>query len=196
MNNTAQILFYAVSPIGTLLAVFIAYLALLKQAEPRLLVHYLGSSDIPSLIELVVTNTGNGTALDVVFSKPLPVHCFGIERPDGSGIEVLADGLPAIAPNQTYKFDGGQYAGLAKKLGTGLEITVSYKYKNPFGFISHSRQIFILSVMHLQNMPTRISASQAIVQALKGPNKTTLQEIRDQLAAISTGFREHSDHDA
>jgi hypothetical protein len=37
----------------------------------------------------------------------------------------------------------------------------------------------------MKGMPTRTSANQAIVDALKGPNTTTLQEIRNELRGIN-----------
>lgn len=182
--NLAQIIFYVVSPSVTLLAVFVAYLALARQSKPHILVHYRPNPGVQSIIDLVVENIGTGMAWDVIFSKPLPARCFGIEKSDGSGVEVLGDGLPAIAVGQKYVFDGGQYGGLSEKLGTQLEIEVSYKYKNPLGISRSRKETCVLSVLHLQNMTTRTSAEQAIVDALKGPNKTTLQRIEKELKDI------------
>ena len=42
-------------------------------------------------------------------------------------------------------------------------------------------------------MPTRTSAEQAIVEALKGPNKTTVQKICIELEDISESLRKISD---
>jgi len=96
--------------------------------------------------------------------------------------------LPAIASAQVYIFDGGQYGGLTSKLGAKLEIEISYKYKNPIGISRKRKESCILSVSHLKNMPSRTSAEQAIVDALKGPNKTTLQKMEDQLNVIATAL--------
>lgn len=184
----AQIIFYGVSPLVTLLAVAVAYLALAKQSKPHILIHYRPNPDIQSIIDLVIENIGTGMARDVVFSKPLPARCYGIEGPNGPGSEVLSDGLPAIAVGQKYKFDGGQYGGLSTKLGRKLEIEVSYKYKNPLGISRSRKEVCILSISHLQYMTTRTSAEQAIVDALKGPNKTTLQRMENELKAIGSAI--------
>lgn len=188
VGNLAQTTFYVISPVVTLLAVFVAYLALLKQARPHILVHYRPNSGVQSMVDLVVENIGNGMARDVVFSQPLPARCWGIETPEGEGVTVLGDGIPAIASGQQYIFDGGQYGGLAKRLGEKLEVKISYKYINPLGITRKRTESCVLCVSHLQNMPTRTSAEQAIVDALKGPNKTTLQKIEDELHNISTAI--------
>lgn len=184
----AQIIFYGVSPLVTLLAVVVAYLALAKQSKPHILIHYRPNPEIQSIIDLVIENVGAGMARDVVFSKPLPARCYGIEDPDGPGFEVLDDGLPAIAVGQKYIFDGGQYGGLSKKIGKQLEIEVSYKYKNPLGISLSRKEVCVLSVSHLQYMTTRMSAEQAIVDALKGPNKTTLQRMESELKTIGVAI--------
>jgi hypothetical protein len=173
----AQVVAYIISPLATLLAVWVAYLALLRGAQPQLLVYYGPNPDVPSIIDLVIENTGGSNAIEVTFSEPLPISCFGIEKPDGQGSVVSRNGFPAVSPGQRYVFAGGQYAGLHSKLGNGLAVTASYKYRNPLGFVRKRDEPFRLSIEHMKGMPTRTSANQAIVDALKGPNTTTLQEI-------------------
>lgn len=192
ITTSAQTIFYVVSPLVTLLAVFVAYLALLKQSRPHILVYYQPNPSIQSIIDLVIENIGGGMARDVVFSQPLPAQCYGIEKADREGSEVLSNGLPAIAAGQRYIFDGGQYGGLAERLGAALEIEISYKYKNPIGFNRNRREICVLSVSHLESMPSRTSAEAAIVDALKGPNTTTLQKIEKELKAIGSALNKLS----
>ena len=192
-GNLAQTTFYVVSPLVTLLAVFVAYLALLKQSRPHILVHYRPNPGVQSIIDLVVENIGNGMARDVVFSEPLPARCYGIEAPDGEGVEVFRGGIPAIAAGQQYLFDGGQYGGLAERLGESLEVKISYVYINPVGITCKRTESCVLSVSHLQSMTTRTSADQAIVDALKGPNKTTLQKIEGELHNIGTAIENLTD---
>jgi hypothetical protein len=90
-----------------------------------------------------------------------------------------------VSAGQRYVFNGGQYAGLENRLGAGLSVKISYKYRNPIGLLRKSSEPLILAIEHLKGMPTRTSADQAIVDALKGPNTTTVQEIRNELRAIS-----------
>ena len=185
MSLLAQIIAYIISPLATLLAVWVAYLSLLRGAQPQLLVYYRPNPDVPSIIDLVIENIGGGNAIGVTFSEPLPISCFGIEKPDGQGSVVSRQVFPAISPGQRYVFTGGQYAGLHSKLGDGLAVTASYKFRNPLGFARKHDEAFTLSIEHMKGMPTRTSANQAIVDALKGPNTTTLQEIRNELRGIN-----------
>lgn len=186
MSTLAQTIFYIVSPLVTLLAVSVAYLALIRQSRPHILVQYRPNPNIASMIDLVIENIGNGMARDVTFSQPLPARCYGIENATDSGADVLSDGLPAIAADQKYVFDGGQYGGLESKLGNKLELEISYKYKNPIGITRKRKELCVLSVSHMKSMPSRSSAEQAIIEALKGPNVTTLQKIEKELKNIAS----------
>lgn len=184
MTTPVQTIFYVVSPLITLLAVSVAYLALLKQSKPHILIQYRPNPNIQTFIDLIVENIGGGMARDITFSQPLPAKCFGIEKHDGPGLEVLGDGLPAIAAGQRYIFDGGQYGGLASKICDKLEIEISYSFINPLGIKRSRKEQCVLSVSHLQSMPTRTSAEQAVIDALIGPNVTTLQKIERALNNI------------
>lgn len=129
-----------------------------------------------------------------MLSNPLPAQCFGIEMPESDGSEVLKDGLPAIAAGQRFVFDGGQYGGLKNKIGEKLEIDISYTFKNPLGLNRRRRERCVLSVGHLSKMPTRTSAEQAIVEALEGPNVTTLQKIQRELQTIGAALNKIADN--
>lgn len=185
MSVFAQITAYIISPLATLLAVWVAYLALLQRFQPQLLIYYSPNPDTPSMIDLIIENIGGGNALDVTFSAPLPINCFGIDQPHGKSSTVSMQGFPAVSPGQRYVFIGGQYAGLSNELGKGLRVNATYSYRNPIGFSQRRKAAFVLGIEHLKKMPTRTSANQAIVDALKGPNKTTLQEIRDELRQLN-----------
>lgn len=136
------------------------------------------------MIDLVVENIGGGSAIEVMFSEPLPINCFGIETSDGGGALVPKSGFPSVSAGQRYVFNDGQYAGLENKLGSGLFVKISYRFRSPDGFLKRGSESLVLGVEHLKGMPTRTSANQAIVDVLKGPNTTTVQEIRNELRAI------------
>lgn len=176
---------FFVTSVISLLAIWVAYLTLLKNQQPQLLIYYQPNPDIPSIIDLVIENIGNSNAIDVNLSREIPIHCFGIMKPDGEGRFIPKTGFPCISPGQKYIFDGGQYAGLNNQLGQGLKVEVIYKYRSPLGFNKKTSELFFLSVEHLRYLPTRTSAEQAIVEALKGPNQTTMQNIRDELKKIN-----------
>lgn len=193
VKTLAQTIFYIVSPLVTLLAVLVAYLALMRQSRPHIVVHYRPNPNIPSFIDLVVENLGSGMARNISFSKPLPAQCYGIEKPTGNCTEVLKNGLPALAAGQQYVFDGGQYGGLKDRIGAELETEIAYEYKNPIGITRERKESSVLSISHLEHMPSRTSAEQAIVDALKGPNITTLQRIEKELGNISSELSKITD---
>lgn len=193
MKALAQTIFYIVSPLVTLLAVLVAYLALLRQSRPHIVIHYRPNPNISSFIDLVVENLGNGMARNISFSKPLPVQCYGIDKPNGECTEALKNGLPALVAGQQYVFDGGQYGGLKERIGKGLEIEITYEYQNPIGINRIRKELSVLGVSHLENMPSRTSAEQAVVDALKGPNVTTLQRIEKELGNISAALSKAAD---
>jgi hypothetical protein len=157
------------------------------------LVYYQPNPDVPSIIDLVIENIGGGTAIGVTFSQPLPIDWFGIGKSDGTGTFISKDGFPALSAGQRYIFNGGQYSGLETEIGKGIEVKVSYKYRNPLGVLRNTNNTLALGIEHLGRMPTKTSASQAIVDALKGPNKTTVQEIRDELRAINKHLQKIAD---
>lgn len=185
MSLLTQSIAYIVSPLATLLAVWVAYLALLRRSQPQLLVYYAPNPNIETLIDLVIENIGGATATNVTFSKPIPVTWFGIEKPDEDGSFIAQSGFPAISAGQRYVYDGGQYAGLFSKIGEALPVAVEYRYRNPFGFMRKRCESFVLSMAHMEHMPTRTSAQQAIVDALKSSNRTTIHEIRDELRVLN-----------
>lgn len=189
MSLLAQIIAYIVSPLATLLAVWVAYLALLKGSQPQLLIYYAPNHDIQTLIDLVIENIGSATATDVTFSKPIPVTWFGIEEPQNDGSFIATSGFPAISAGHRYVYDGGQYAGLASQIGEALSVDVNYKYRGPFGFVRKHRESFVLSMAHMAHMPTRTSAQQAVVDALTSANKTTIHEIRNELRALNKSLQ-------
>ena len=127
-------------------------------------------------------------ARNVQFSQPIPAQCFGIEKPDGEGGEALGGGFPAIAAGQQFIFDGGQYAGLKNRIGEMMEIQLTYEYMNPIGIRRKRKEACVLSITHLEGMPSRTNAEQAIVDALKSNNVTTLHNIQKQLTVIGSAL--------
>lgn len=176
------------SPLVGALAALIAYLAIKQNILPEILVYYAPNDRVQSFIDLVVENAGGGTAYNLKFSTPIPVACFGIEKSDGSGKDALRDNIPSLSPRQRYIFLGGQYGGLHAKLADGLSVSVCYTWRNPFGISCKRTSQYTLSVSHLLGISTRPSAEEAIVDALKGPNKTTLQRIEKELQGIKNNL--------
>ncbi|STZ75738.1 hypothetical protein [Bergeriella denitrificans] len=173
----------------SLLAVWVAYLALLRSSQPQILIYYQPNPNIPSLIDLVIENVGGGTAFNVKLSEPLPIDAFGIEESSGEPKFSPQAGFPSISAKQQYIFVGGQYAGLKSKLGNGRKITVTYDYRSPIGCTVKAQDSFFINIEHLRLMPSRISANQAIIDALKGNNKTTIRDISKELKEINESLK-------
>lgn len=184
MENLSD-LFTALAALGAVLAALVAYLALYRNSKPQLLIYYRPNPDARSIIDLVVENIGQGSAIGVKFSTDIPVNCYGLRGLDWRGEYIPKSGFPMLAPGQKHIFDGGQFVGIEKKLNGGLAVRVSYQYKNPIGCLSEDSESFVLSVEHLKGMSVRKSSNQAIVDALTSHNKTTLHEVRDELHQIN-----------
>ena len=176
--------------LATLLAVWVAYLALTRSAEPQVQIYYQPNQDVPSLIDLVIENNGGGSAFDITFSHPIPINCFGIRKAEGESSTVPKSGLPMLSPGQRYTFDGGQFGGLKQKLGDGLKVEASFKYRNPIGIVRKGKERYRIGIEHLGRMPSRQSADQAIVEAIKGQNSSTIRSIRDDIRVISKALQQ------
>lgn len=181
-----QVVFYIVSPIVSFTAAVIAYLALSKQSKPNIIVQYLPNPDEASKIDLVIENSGSTSASQISFSEKLPIGYWGIDKSDGSGDDVLENGLPRLSSKQKFVFNGGQFGGLKSCIKDGISVTVCYEYQNPFGITRKGKNVVILSLDHLINLPTKYSGEQALVKALIKENEnTTLNKIEKHLAQIA-----------
>ena len=112
-----------IASIISLLAVWIAYLTLLRSSQPQILIYYRPNRNIPSFIDLVIENIGGGSAFNVTLSEPLPIHAFGLDETTAREPSFTPQkGFPSISAKQQYIFDGGQYAGLKSQLGDGVVV--------------------------------------------------------------------------
>ncbi|OWG18814.1 hypothetical protein KDK82_2294 [Delftia sp. K82] len=185
MANLNSYLSDILSPAAALIAAVVAYVAVYRNSQPQIVVYYEPSSRQQSIINLVIENVGTGSAFDISFSSPIPVGFFGIEASNGSGKYIPASGIPSLAPGQRLVFCGGQYAGLLKELGEkGLRLDISYHFNPPLWRKKNATDTCVISVWHLQGMPTLKSMEEAVVNAIDGRNASTVVDIRSALQGI------------
>lgn len=114
----------------------INYLVLKLQRDPEVVIYALHDERRPSIINLVIENSGPGVAQDVSFksNRPIPARAFGFENaeePDAMIDGPLIQGIPSFARRERRIITWGQYGGLKKGLGDDvLDITATY-YSRP-----------------------------------------------------------------
>lgn len=168
-------------------ALLVTYIALAGQYRPHIIIYYRVNPHIQMLVELVVENVGKGVAFDVSFSKPLPTRLYGVQKLDNLEVStIFENGIPYLGQNQKIATDGGQFGGIKEYLEEEFKFDITYKYKNPFSITRTIKQKSELYISHLNKMPTRDSADQALVDALKSTSgTTTLHKIEKSLSTIS-----------
>lgn len=192
MTNVGD-LFTAAAAIGAVLAASVSYLALYRSSKPQLLIYYRPNPNAQTIIDLVIENIGQGSAINITFSVDIPVGCYGFNSLSWHGKYISKKGFPMLTPGQKYIFDGGQFGGIREKLNDSLTVRASYQYRNPIGCISEESEVFVLSVEHLRGLSNRKSAEQAITDALISQNKTTLHEVRDELRKLNASLSKIAD---
>jgi hypothetical protein len=184
-KDMIQLAFYIVSPIGTFLAVGTAYYAIYRQTKPSIIVYYEPSPDVGSVIDLVISNIGSGTARDITFSSPLPIGRWGIETSGDSGNKGgLNQKIPILAPGKEFRFSGGQYGGLLSEIGDGKEVTVSFIYRTPLRSNKKGSAVAVLNIKYMEHMSARNSAAYDLSDAMKGRNNTVFVKMNKSLVSI------------
>jgi hypothetical protein len=181
-----QIAFYIISPIVTLLAVSVAYLAIYRQAKPNVMVHYETSDNVGSVIDLIICNYGGGTARDVTFSEAIPVGCWGIEVADKIDVSKFLDiKIPVLAPGKSLRYQAGQYGGLLSQLNENLPVTASYLYRTPLRRKKKGSDLSILDINYMAGMHSGNSPAYDLADAMKGRNNTIFLKTNDQLTKVN-----------
>jgi len=190
MADFLQIAFYIISPIGTFLAVGTAYYAIYRQTKPCIVIYYEPNPDTASLIDLVIRNIGTGTARDISFSDPLPILCWGIEKPVSTERKQVGHSIPFLAPGKELRFNAGQYGGLKARVQDGIAVNAQYTFRTPLRSGKKDKDRSMLDVSYMQLAGTKNSAAQDLSDALKGRNQTVFININRSLASISESLSE------
>ncbi|NKW88866.1 hypothetical protein HGG65_04530 [Alteromonadaceae bacterium A_SAG4] len=110
----------------------INYLVLRLQRDPEVVVYAVPDPQRPTIINLVIENTGKGVARDVRFDCPrdIPARAFGFENaavPESMMDGPLINGIPSFGPGEKRIITWGQYGGLKAGLGDEvLDISAVY----------------------------------------------------------------------
>ncbi len=181
-----QIAFYIISPLVTLLAVSVAYLAIYRQAKPNVIAHYEPSDNVGTVIDLIICNYGGGTARDVTFSDAIPFNCWGIEAADNIDVsKFLNIKIPVLAPGKTLRYQAGQYGGLISQLNESLPVTASYVYRTPLRKKKKGSDVSILDIKYMSRMSSGNSPAHDLADAMKGRNNTIFLKTNDQLKSVN-----------
>lgn len=114
----------------------ISYLLFRDAKDPHVVVFANPDERRPSIINLVIENTGRSAAWDVRFhsSIPVPQEAFGIEnakQPKPMDHGPIVNGIPCLGPGSKRVITWGQFDGIRKGIGEGcLDITTTY-YSDP-----------------------------------------------------------------
>lgn len=110
----------------------INYLVLRLQRDPEVVVYALPDPQRPTIINLIIENTGKGVAHDVRFecTRDIPSRAFGFENapvPESMKDGPLVNGIPSFGPGERRIITWGQYGGLKAGLGNDvLDISAVY----------------------------------------------------------------------
>jgi hypothetical protein len=110
------------------------------QRDPEVTVYAIADAQRPSIVNLIIENTGKGTAHDLSFKfdHNMPERAFGIEeatQPPTMTSGPLINGIPSFSPGEKRIITWGQYAGLKKGLGDeAINITSTYYSRPPLRF--------------------------------------------------------------
>lgn len=110
----------------------INYLVLRLQRDPEVVIYAVPDAQRPTIINLIIENTGKGIAHDVRFecAREIPARAFGFENaavPESMKDGPLINGIPSFGPGEKRIITWGQYGGLKAGLGDEvLDISAIY----------------------------------------------------------------------
>ena len=113
-------------------SMLISYRLFRLQHDPEVAVYAVLDEKRPTVVNLIVENTGGSVAHDVSFesSSPLPGYAFGFgDAPEPSPMDEgpLVTGIPSFGPGSRRVVTWGQYGGLYKGIGDScIDITATY----------------------------------------------------------------------
>lgn len=136
-NSFSPEVLSVVALIIALSSTVINYLVLKIQRDPEVVIYALHDERRPSIINLIIENSGPGIAQDVSFksNRAIPARAFGFgnaEIPADMTDGPLIQGIPSFASHERRIITWGQYGGLKKGLGDDvLDITAIYYSRPP-----------------------------------------------------------------
>jgi hypothetical protein len=134
----------------------------------------------------VIFNNGAGAARNIVFSRPLPIQCWGIDKPGGIDESLFfTQSIPTLASGKELRYPAGQYGGLEFIIKDSYKLTANYTYRTPLRSKKKGLDTIILDIKHLRQMHSRNSVEMDLSDALLGRNSTIFKEINNSLKTIN-----------
>lgn len=133
--DTSAFIISLVAVIIATASTVISYIIYRNASDPEVVVYANPDERRPSIVNIIIENTGNSAAWDVQFSSsaPIPFRAFGIEnapQPEVMEGGPLINGIPSLGPGSKRIMTWGQFDGIKKGIGDGyLDITSTYKSK-------------------------------------------------------------------
>jgi hypothetical protein len=124
----------------------ISYLLFRDAKDPHVVVYADPDLKRPSVINLIIENTGRSAAWNVSFqsTKPVPQQAFGIEKapkPAQMNRGPIVNGIPCFGPGSKRVITWGQFDGIRKGIdGEYLDITATYKSQPSLAFWKRTHQ--------------------------------------------------------
>nr|WP_284047983.1 hypothetical protein [Marinobacter sp. ATCH36] len=124
----------------------ISYLLFRDAKDPHVVVYADPDLKRPSLINLIIENTGRSAAWNVSFqsTKPVPQEAFGIEKarkPNSMNRGPLVNGIPCFGPGSKRVITWGQFDGIRQGIdGDYLDITATYQSQPSLAFWKRAHQ--------------------------------------------------------
>ncbi len=115
----------------------ISYLIYRDARDPEVVVYATPDRRRPSIINLIIENSGRSSAWDIEFdpSAPIPEQAFGFEnakQPEPMSSGPIVNGIPCLGPGAQRVITWGQYGGLQKGIGDGyIDIETKYFSRPP-----------------------------------------------------------------
>ncbi len=124
-------------------ATVINYLFFRSQVDPHVIVYATPDEKRPSIIVLVIENSGKSMAKEVTFefSRSFPKKAFGISKaeapqPEEMNEGPLITGIPSLGPRSKRIITWGQFGGLHKALGDDpVDVTIRFKRESKVPFL-------------------------------------------------------------
>lgn len=170
-------------------SVLVSYLVFRAAVDPCVIVYATPDVRRPSIILLIIENTGRSLAKNVTFelSRPLPSHAFGFLPDPPLAKEMtegpLISGIPALGPSAKRVITWGQFGGLYKALGdAAVDVTARYQsgHFDPF----HRRAHETVSPLEVASL---FGTDASTAPETKAANE--LAKIAKTLDHVSTGFK-------
>jgi len=124
----------------------ISYLLFRDAKDPHVVVYADPDLKRPSVINLIIENTGRSAAWDVTFqsTKPVPQEAFGIEKapkPAQMNRGPIVNGIPCFGPGSKRVITWGQFDGIRLGIdGDYLDITATYRSQPSLAFWKRTHQ--------------------------------------------------------